>query len=72
LVDDKDQKKIENICSFSVLFAEIPRIKGSVDGLQGGVNEARNRAMETQQIVSSQTVKFIESLRFITKKLLAG
>ena len=33
-------------CSFQVLFDEIPLIRGAIDGLQGGVNEARNWSLE--------------------------
>ena len=44
-------RKIEKRCSFRVLMNEIPRMVGSLDGLQGGVNEARNRSMETQAVL---------------------
>lgn len=29
----------------------LPKLIGSIDGLQGGVNEARNRSMETQAVL---------------------
>jgi len=43
LTNQKTQEtKIEQVCSFRVLMDEIPRIIGAMDGLQGGVNQARN------------------------------
>ena len=44
-------RSIEKKCSFEVLFKTIPSLIGSIDGLQGGVNEARNRAIEAKQRV---------------------
>lgn len=41
-------RTVEKKCSFEVLFKEIPRIKGAIDGLQSGVNEARNRSEEAR------------------------
>lgn len=46
-------RKIEKKCSFRVVINEIPRIRGSIDGLQGGMNEARNRSMETQEFLKA-------------------
>lgn len=36
-------RSLEKKCSFEVLFKEIPKIAGSVDGCQRASNEARNR-----------------------------
>ena len=44
-------RKVEQRCSFQMLISEIPLIRGAIDGLQGGVNEARNRAYETQEVL---------------------
>ena len=44
-------RKSEMRCSFQMLINEIPLMRGAVDGLQGGVNEARNRSMETQAVL---------------------
>ncbi len=52
LVNELGQQKIEERCCFWVLFDEIPRIRGAIDGLQGGVNEARNRSIDTMSAVS--------------------
>ena len=38
-------------CSIQVLITEIPFIRGAIDGLQGGVNQAHNRTMETQAVL---------------------
>ena len=46
-------RKIEKRCSFRVLINEIPRMVGSIDGLQGAVNETRNRSYETQEVLKS-------------------
>ena len=35
-------------CSLEVMLDYIPRIQGAIDGLQQGVNESRNRSMETK------------------------
>lgn len=44
LVNDKQQEKIENKCSFEVLFENIPKIIGSIDGVQSAANESRNQS----------------------------
>ena len=51
LTNDKGEKKVENKCSIIMVAEEIPRFRGSVDGLQSGVNESRNRSMETKNMV---------------------
>ena len=58
LVDDKGHQKIEQKCGFQVLFEEIPRIRGAIDGLQGGVNEARNRSIEARVATENLTATF--------------
>ena len=35
-------------CSLQVLLETIPKIHGSIDGLQEAVNDSRNRSMETK------------------------
>ena len=47
MTNDQGLRKGVHKCSLDVLFDEIPRIRGAIDGLQGGVNEARNWSMET-------------------------
>jgi len=44
-------RKIEKKCSFQVLMNEIPKIVGSMDGLQGGVNQARNASIQTREVL---------------------
>ena len=48
---DTGRVKREDECSIMVLLATIPKIQGAIDGLQGGVNEARNRSMEAKKRV---------------------
>ncbi len=46
-------RKQEKECIFRVLADELPRIRGSIDGVQEAANEARNRAMETKEIAQN-------------------
>jgi len=46
-------RKIEKKCSLQVMCETLPKLIGSIDGLQGGVNEARNRSYETQEVLKS-------------------
>jgi len=46
MTNDKGEQKVEDRCGFEVLFDEVPRIRGSVDGCQAAANESRNRVME--------------------------
>jgi hypothetical protein len=47
--DDHGKEAVGERCGFEVLFDEIPRIIGSVDGCQAAANETRNRVMEFGQ-----------------------
>jgi hypothetical protein len=49
MTNDEGLRKQMNKCVFLVLSEEIPRIRGSVDGVQQAANESRNRAVETKQ-----------------------
>jgi hypothetical protein len=51
LTDDKGEKKVSNRCDIQVVAEELPRFKGTVDGLQTAVNESRNRSIETKKMV---------------------
>lgn len=46
LTNDKGEQAVGERCGFEVLFAEIPRLRGSIDGCQTAANESRNRVME--------------------------
>ena len=70
-------------CLFYVLAKEIPLIRGAIDGLQGGVNEARNRSMESKELslkyakASSETMEkmgrdFIQVLKNIECKMIGS
>jgi hypothetical protein len=63
-------RKNVNKCGLQVLFEEIPHIRGSIDGVQKAANQARNHSIQAQQIVGAQTIKFVQSLQFLSKKLL--
>lgn len=54
-------------CAILIVAQEIPRIRSAIDGLQGGVNEARNRAMETKQSVEVRAGQFVDTLKAIAE-----
>lgn len=56
-------------CGFQVLFEEVSRIRGSIDGCQQGVNEARNRAMESKNIVESLGQAMAKAFQVLEKKV---
>jgi len=56
--NDKGEVQTVQICSFDVLFDEIPRIRGSIDGCQSASNETRNVVIE----FGSKAVKTIEAV----------
>ncbi len=56
-------------CVFLMLAEEIPRLRAGVDGAQAAANEARNRAMETKETVTDNTVKFVHTLQYIASNL---
>jgi hypothetical protein len=68
LTNNKGEQKVENKCDLRVLAEEIPRIKGAIDGLQGGVNEARNRSIETKESVEIRTGQFVDTLKAIAER----
>jgi hypothetical protein len=53
-------------CLFLVIANELPRLRGAVDGLQGGVNEARNRSMEAKSKVDD----FVNNTHGMTKQFI--
>ena len=65
LTNDKGEQKVESRCAILMIAEELPRMRGAVDGLQGGVNDARNRAMETKESVETRTGQFVDTLREI-------
>jgi hypothetical protein len=55
---DKGEKDVKEICSFDVLFNEMPKILGGIDGCQEASNEARNIIID----FGGATVKALESM----------
>lgn len=49
--DVTGEHKLEMKCGIEMLLISIPQISGSIDGLQQGVNESRNRSEETKNTV---------------------
>jgi len=52
-------------CLFYILAQEIPLIRGAMDGLQGGVNEARNRSIEAKDV----TLRYAEASGKVLDKM---
>jgi hypothetical protein len=66
MVDDKGNRRVEIKCSMQVLFDEIPRIRGSIDGCQTASNETRNTVIEFSE-------KAVKTIKGITQfKLIGG
>jgi len=53
-------KKIIHQCSLQVLFDEIPRIRGSIDGCQKATNETYNK-VDAYGKASIETLKMIDN-----------
>ena len=70
--NDEGLSRIEGKCLFRVLAEEIPRLKGSLDGLQGGVNEARNRSIEAKQRVEDLGCAIAVEMKDISTKLIGS
>jgi hypothetical protein len=58
MVDDKGKKEVKQICSFDILFNEIPNLKGSIDGCQEATNKTFNK-VERFGKASIETLKGI-------------
>lgn len=56
-------------CGLQVLFEEIPRIRGSIDGCQEGVNEARNRAVDTKKAIQNLGRAMSGALQLIDERM---
>jgi hypothetical protein len=67
LTNDNGEQKVESRCAILTLAQELPRLRGSVDGLQSGVNEARNRAIETRESVEVRAGQFVDTLKAIAE-----
>jgi len=65
-------RKMEYKCSFQVILETLPRLIGSIDGLQGGVNESRNRSMETKESVNNIGHAMVKVLENIKKSIDGG
>ena len=50
--DMTGEHKLEKKCSLEVLLDYIPKIEGAIRGVQGGVEQARNRSAETKDIIN--------------------
>lgn len=67
LTDGKGKETVAQRCGVEVLFDEIPKLLGAIDGLQGGVNEARNRAIETRDSVEIRAGQFVDTIKAIAQ-----
>lgn len=48
MTNNEGLREVKKRCIFRVLADEIPRIRGSIDGVQEAANESRNRSLETK------------------------
>lgn len=56
-------------CGIQVLFEEIPLIRGSIDGVQQGANEARNRGMENQELIEKLGLVMLTAIKDMPKQI---
>jgi hypothetical protein len=70
--NDEGLFRLEKKCIFRVLGDEIPRIRGSIDGLQGGVNEARNTSIEAKKRVEDLGCAIAIEMKDINTKLIGS
>lgn len=68
MVDDKGKKEVKQICSFDILFNELPKLKGSIDGVQAASNETRNSVLE----FGTKSVKTLKSVLGSSQKQIEG
>ena len=60
---------LEEKCSLEVLLTYLPQIVGAIDGLQGGVNEARNRSIEAKDSVNRFGQAAVETVGMLTQTI---
>jgi hypothetical protein len=71
MVNNEGLRKQASKCLLFVLADEIPKIKGSMEGVQADANSARNRAEETKAVVRDfteravKTINGLASMKFI-------
>jgi hypothetical protein len=65
--NERGEKKVVQVCSFQVLFDEIPRIRGSIDGVQTATNETRNKVINFSE-KAVKTIKGVVGLKLIEDK----
>lgn len=81
--DENGLRKSIEKCGLLVLFEEIPKIRGAIDGLQTGVNEARNKSMESKELtlrfaeastntLEKMNVTFVNILKDIDRKMIGN
>jgi len=69
LKDDHGRETVGQRCGLEVLFDEIPRIKGSIDGCQSATNETRNRVFDYAEAATNAIraiPSFVEALAIRT------
>ena len=60
---------MKKACSIEVLAVTLRSVIGSVDGLQGAVNESRNRSMETKTVVEEFANSCLEVFKLIAVRV---
>jgi hypothetical protein len=64
--NDKGEKAVKEICSFDILFNEIPKLLGGIDGCQQATNETYNKvdaygraSVETLQMIDKNAPRLL-------------
>lgn len=58
-------KEMKQVCLFEFYFDALHFVMGSIDGLQAGINEARNRSMEakaTTEEFGDSVLRIVQSI----------
>lgn len=56
-------------CGLQVLFEELPHLRGSIDGAQQGANEARNRAIVSNELINDLGGALLTALNELPKRI---
>lgn len=65
LTNDRGEEKFEERCGLEVLFDEIPKVRGSVDGCQAASNKTLNRVEEFGRASVSTFAQIANNIKMI-------
>ena len=70
MANENGLRRTARECVFLVLSKEIPRIRGSIDGVQEAANDSRNRAVETKGRIEDLGQAIVLSFEEVSQKLI--